>query len=192
MGKGKPNLTTEQSLSFVLAHWDGKKATFPAFRKEVTKLVSKIGLMWIIDAGRALFNRMQTLQEEFKKKKKTFKCNFADHDDDIWAIALTTREYQCVRAQLNGVRVDALKDRFGLNFTEYEKCGFEEEDEHKAAIENALELKLKEMIILLLNHFIDVIFGTKREGSSQKDFLRKVLQTSEIKTLMDGGAAKGI
>ena len=103
MGKGKPNLTTEHSLLFVLAHWDGKKATFPAFQKEVTKLVSKIGLTWIIDAGRALFNRMQTLQEEFKKKKKTFKCNFTDHDDAIWATALTTRENQCVRAQLNCV-----------------------------------------------------------------------------------------
>mmetsp|Transcript_36886 Transcript_36886/g.75596 ORF Transcript_36886/g.75596 Transcript_36886/m.75596 type:complete len:218 (-) Transcript_36886:766-1419(-) len=190
MGKNKP--TADRTESFTLGYWNGKKSTYPAFRKEVTKLSSKTGLTWIIDAGRALFNKMQALQEDSKKRKKTFKDTFDAHPSAVWTEALKARENQCVKAQLAGVRVDALKERFGSNFTEHEKCGFDDETEHAEALENALELKLKDMNVILLNHLNDVIFSKKEETSSHKDFLRKTLQTAEIQNLLDGGAAKNI
>ena len=60
-----------------------KNLLFPEFRKEVTKWAVQNKISWILNAGRALVNRMQLLQEEFKKKKKQFKilAKSSDHRD---------------------------------------------------------------------------------------------------------------
>ena len=124
-----------------------------------------------MNAGRALFNKMQSLQEEFKKKKKfhLFTNTFAAHDDSIWKEALKSRDNGCVEAQLNVVKIDILKNRFGSNFTEAAKCGFTDEEKHAAAIDNALEQKLLEMNLTLLAAWSDLVFGGK--SGDHKDAL---------------------
>jgi len=138
-----------------------------------------------------LFNHMQTLQEEFKKKKKNFKPTFEAHDPETWAEALASRDNGCVEAQLSVVKVDTLKQRFGSNFTEYMKCGFTDEIKHANAIDNALEQKLLEMNILVLSALTEATLE-KAEKSVQKEALKRILITAEIRNIMDGGAPKDI
>ena len=126
-------------LATVLSTWDGKKHTWPEFKKAVTKWVTANGVAWILNARRALFNCMQTLQEDFKMRKKVFKPFFNDHNNAIWEDTLSSRENGCIEAQMDVVKVDTLKQRFGLNFTEHSKCGFTCETKHANAIANALE-----------------------------------------------------
>eukprot|EP00286_Rhodomonas_abbreviata_P007742 CAMPEP_0181328118 /NCGR_PEP_ID=MMETSP1101-20121128/22511_1 /TAXON_ID=46948 /ORGANISM="Rhodomonas abbreviata, Strain Caron Lab Isolate" /LENGTH=442 /DNA_ID=CAMNT_0023436917 /DNA_START=164 /DNA_END=1488 /DNA_ORIENTATION=- len=175
-----------------LSAWDGKKVTYPDFRKEVTKLSTQTGINWIINAGRALFNKMQKLQEGLKKKNKTFKATFDAHEASVWAEALQARENGCVEAQLAVVRVDTLKQCFGSNFTEFAKCGFTDETKHADAIDNALEQKLLEMNITLLSALTEAVFSNTKDTSHSKDCLRRILLTAEIRSLLDGGAAKGV
>ena len=192
MAKGRSalNKAAAQILT-ALSAWDGKKHTWPEFRKEVTKWATANGVAWILNAGRALFSHMQSLQEDFKKRKKVFKPYFEDHADSIWADALETRENGCVEAQLDGVKVDTLKQKFGSNFTEHTKCGFTCETKHKNAMDNAVEQKLLEMNLLILTTLTDAI-NAKSETSTQKEFLRRILLTAEIRNIMDGGAPKDI
>mmetsp|Transcript_10459 Transcript_10459/g.20934 ORF Transcript_10459/g.20934 Transcript_10459/m.20934 type:complete len:491 (-) Transcript_10459:307-1779(-) len=143
------------------------------------------------ECERALFNRMQQLQEDFKKRKKNFKPTFDDHDEKIWADALASRDNGCVEAQLSVVKVDTLKQRFGSNFTEFQKCGFTDEVKHANAIDNALEQKLLEMNILVLSALLEAIIE-KTETSTQKETLRRILETSEIRNMMDGAPPKDI
>ena len=85
MTKGKAlSKAAVAELATVLSTWDGKKHILPEFTKAVTKWASANGVAWILNAGRALFNYMQTLQEDFKRRKKVFKPFFADHNDAIW------------------------------------------------------------------------------------------------------------
>ena len=142
---------TSQILA-ALSNWDGKKHTYPEFRKEVMKWATKNKVAWILNAGRALFNRIQTLQKEFKKfKKKVFTPSFNSHDNSIWIEDLESHDNRCVDAQMSVVKVDTLKGRFGSNFTEYLKCGFTEETKHTGAVKNALEQELLTMNILVLS-----------------------------------------
>mmetsp|Transcript_29552 Transcript_29552/g.60605 ORF Transcript_29552/g.60605 Transcript_29552/m.60605 type:complete len:113 (-) Transcript_29552:1598-1936(-) len=112
MGKGKPNQKTTAQNVNSLETWDGKKSTYPEFRKSVTKLASGHGISWIMKAARALFNKMPQLQEESKKKKKNFKGNFDAYDDSVWEAALASCDNGCVEAQMSVVKVDTLKQRF--------------------------------------------------------------------------------
>jgi len=190
----KNNTSSQKNTAnvFQLSRWDGKKSTYPDFRKEVTKLANPHGISWILHAARALFSKMQNLQEESKKKRRNFKCTFDSHDDSNWVEALQSREHGCVEAQLAVVKVDTLKQRFGSNFTEFQKCGFTDETKHAGALENALEQKLLEMNITLLSALTDAIFSEKSDGSMNKDALRQILVTAEIRNLLDGGNAKDI
>jgi len=191
MTKGKPAQKSTAQNPFTLSPWDGKKHTYPDFRKEATKWATTNTVIWIFNAGRALFNRMQELQEDFKKKKKNFKPTFDAHDAKIWAEALESRDNGCVEAQLSVVKVDTLKQRFGSNFTEYMKCGFTDETKHASAIDNALEQKLLEMNILVLSTLTEAIIE-KSEKSLQKEALKRILVTAEIRNILDGGAPKDI
>ena len=93
MGKGKNGKSQENgaTAAAIINAWDGKKSTFPEFRKDITKWAVQNKISWILNAGRALFNRMQSLQEEFKKKKQ-FKILFSAHADDIWTDALESHD----------------------------------------------------------------------------------------------------
>lgn len=190
-GKNASSAKATAQLITALSSWDGKKHTWPDFRKEVMKWATANGVAWILNAGRALFNRMQTLQEDLKKRKKIFKLFFEDHSDDIWAEALESRENGCVEAQLDVVKVDTLKARFGSNFTEHTKCGFTCEDKHKGTVNNALEQKLLQMNILVLATLTESITEVK-DTSTQKEVLRRMLFTAEIRNIMDGGPPKDI
>mmetsp|Transcript_71341 Transcript_71341/g.148936 ORF Transcript_71341/g.148936 Transcript_71341/m.148936 type:complete len:599 (+) Transcript_71341:165-1961(+) len=191
MAKGKSALKNPTQLQSALSAWDGKKHTWPEFRKEVTKWATTNGAAWILNAGRALFNRMQELQEQFKKKRSNFKPTFEAHDEAIWADALQSRDNGCVEAQLDVVKIDTLKQRFGSNFTEFQKCGFTDEVKHANAIENALEQKLLEVNVTVLSALTEAI-KEKSETSSQKEALKRILITSEIRHIMDGGPPKDI
>jgi len=171
MAKGKSALKNVTQLQTALMAWDGKKHTWPEFRKAVTKWATTNGVVWILNAGRALFNRMQELQEAFKKKRGNFKPIFEAHEDAVWADALQSRDNGCVEAQLSVVKVDTLKQRFGSNFTEFQKCGFTDEVKHTNAIDNALEQKLLEMNIMVLSALTEAI-TEKTEPSTQKEALR--------------------
>ena len=129
-GKSQTNQKNETKWLTILYSWDGKRSTFPDFRKAVTWYATDNKIQWILNTGRALFTTMQTLQAEAKKKKKAFKNYFSGHDDSIWTDALASRENRCVEAQLDVVKVDTLKAQFGSNFTEPAKCGFTDEDKH--------------------------------------------------------------
>jgi len=149
------------------------------------------GVTWILNAGRVLFNCMQELQEASKKKRGVFKPTFEAHEDEVWADALQSRENGCVEAQLSVIKVDTLKQRFGSNFTEYQKCCFTDELKHASAIDNALEQKLLEMNLLVLLALTEAI-TEKTDPSTQKEALRRILVTLEIRNLMDGGPPKDI
>mmetsp|Transcript_64423 Transcript_64423/g.134432 ORF Transcript_64423/g.134432 Transcript_64423/m.134432 type:complete len:119 (+) Transcript_64423:66-422(+) len=92
MTKGKPALKATAQTNNTLPPWDGKKHTWPDFWKEAMKWVTTNRVVFAFNAARALVNRMQELQEDFKKRKKTFKPVFDAHDDKIWAEALQSRD----------------------------------------------------------------------------------------------------
>ena len=101
MTKGKAlSKAAVAELANVLSTWDGKKHTWPEFKKAATKWATANGVAWILNAGRALFNAMQTLQEDFKRRKKVFKPFFDKHNDAIWEDALQSRENGCVEVQI--------------------------------------------------------------------------------------------
>mmetsp|Transcript_69171 Transcript_69171/g.144205 ORF Transcript_69171/g.144205 Transcript_69171/m.144205 type:complete len:474 (+) Transcript_69171:152-1573(+) len=191
MAKGKSALKASAQTTNALSPWDGKKHTWHEFRKEATKWATQNAVVVTFNAGRALFNRMQSLQEAFKKKKATFKPTFLAHEEKNWTEALQSRDNGCVEAQLSVVKVDTLKQRFGSNFTEFQKCGFTDEVKHASAIDNAMEQRLLEMNILVLSALTEAI-AEKTEKSTQKEALRRILITSEIRHIMDGGAPKDI
>ena len=192
MAKGKSSQakTAHQVLTGI-SPWDGKKHTYPEFRKELIKWATTNKVVWILNAGRALFNAFQTLQEDFKKRKKVLKVVFSAHDSSVWTDALESRENGCVEAQLNVVEVDMLKAQFGSNFTEFAKCCFTEEAKHTAAVDNALEQKLLEMNLLVLSTLAEAI-TEHNETSTQTEVLKRILLTTEIRNLTDGGSPKDI
>ena len=108
-GKNASSAKATAQLITALSAWDSKKHTWQEFRKEVMKWATANGVAWILNAGRVLFNHMQTTQEDFKKLKKIFKLFFEDHSDEIWADALESRENGCVEAQLDMVKINTLK-----------------------------------------------------------------------------------
>ena len=97
MARGKSALA-KAAITHLISQWDGKKHTYLEFRTGLTKWATVNGVVWILNEGHALFNCMQSLQEEYKKKKKVFKVLFDDHNDSVWTEALESHKNCCMGA----------------------------------------------------------------------------------------------
>ena len=77
-----------------IAWWDGKKSSFPTFKKDVIAFVSKPDddIQFITNVGKSIFHKLLLVQADCKASGTRFSENIRDHLETVWAAHFGTRE----------------------------------------------------------------------------------------------------
>jgi len=177
--------STFDTTKYNLSTWSGKKCDFPNHRSDVNTFMVTHKITWIIEAARGLFIKAQALSEVARQANQAFSWDLKDHDEEVLTAALQTRESGRIMARLSVVKMHVLKDTFGSNFTKHKESGFDDEASFKTACEVAVEDYFMNANIVSLKAFRTAA-NCENGTDPQKDRLRSIVHTAEVKSITEG------
>lgn len=108
-------------------YWDGKKASFSRFKKNVVGMVSQPhdNFSWITDVAKSIITKLLLIQKDCKTAGITFHEDINKHDETtVWKAWMESLDSGHITTAMEVVKIRVYKDTFGAGFITTAKAGF--------------------------------------------------------------------